>query len=289
MRSLDLVADWPVKNAAAGVLVTGAGGTDLRPEVSLVGATGDPGRSFAWASVTKLCVTLAVLVALEEGTLGLSDPAGPPGATVGHLLAHASGLAPDRREVLAPPGTTRIYSNAGFDVLGEVLAERAGMPVAEYVAAAVFEPLGMSGARLDAGASPAHGMHGTLSDLLALGAELLAPRVVAPGTLAIATTVAFPGLAGVLPGFGRQDPNDWGLGFEIRDSKRPHWTGAHNSPATFGHFGRSGSFLWVDPDARAACGALCDRAFGPWAAAAWPAFSDAVARTVGARADWTTG
>ena len=86
----------------------------------------------------------------------------------------------------------------------------------------------------------------------------------------------FPGLVGVLPGFGRQEPNDWGLGLELRDAKSPHWTGAHNSPRTFGHFGRSGTFLWVDPDADLALACLTDLAFGDWAAEAWPRLSDAV-------------
>ena len=78
----------------------------------------------------------------------------------------------------------------------------------------------------------------------------------------------------MLPGFGRQQHNDWGLGFEIRDSKAPHWTGSRNSPRTFGHFGQSGSFLWVDPDAGLACVALADRDFGDWARQAWPKLSD---------------
>jgi CubicO group peptidase (beta-lactamase class C family) len=286
MRALDLLAAWPGPAASAGVVSAGpaasAGG--LRPGISVLGTTGDAGRTHAWASVTKLCTALAVLVAVEEGTVALSDPAGPPGATVAHLLAHASGLAPDRREPIAPPATRRIYSNAGFEVLGDLLSELASMPFCEYVEEAVFVPLGMAGARLAPGASAAHGAEGTLSDLLALGAELLAPRVVAPETLAAATEVAFPGLAGVLPGFGRQDPNDWGLGFELRDAKHPHWTGSTNSPATFGHFGRSGSFLWIDPEARLACAVLSGSAFGPWAADAWPALSDAVLRTAGAGA-----
>jgi CubicO group peptidase (beta-lactamase class C family) len=99
---------------------------------------------------------------------------------------------------------------------------------------------------------------------------------VAAETLAEATSVVLPGLAGVLPGFGRQDPLDWGLGFELKDGKRPHWTGSRNSPRTFGHFGGAGTFLWADPDAGLALACLTDREFDGWAAAAWPPFSDAV-------------
>jgi CubicO group peptidase (beta-lactamase class C family) len=52
--------------------------------------------------------------------------------------------------------------------------------------------------------------------------------------------------------------------------------GTANSPATFGHFGGSGTFVWVDPVADLALVALTDREYGPWALDAWPAFSDAV-------------
>lgn len=85
-----------------------------------------------------------------------------------------------------------------------------------------------------------------------------------------------PGLKGVLPGYGLQNPNDWGLGFEIRGAKSPHWTGSSSSRRTFGHFGQSGTFLWVDPGAGAACVALTDRDFGPWAIEARPPFTEAV-------------
>src|SRR5439155_616351 len=71
--------------------------------------------------------------------------------------------------------------------------------------------------------------------------------LVAPETLAEMTSVQFAGLNGVLPDVGRFDPNDWGLGVELRDSKQPHWTGTCNSEQTFGHFGGSGTFLWIDP------------------------------------------
>ena len=147
------------------------------------------------------------------------------------------------------------------------------MPFAEYFEAAVVEPLELGGALHG---SPAWGYRGPLDDLLKLGRELLAPTLVAQETLDEATAVQFPGLAGVLPGFGRMEPNDWGLAFELRDGKSPHWTGARSSPRTFGHFGAAGTFLWVDPDAGLALGVLTDREFGDWAKEAWPALSDSV-------------
>jgi CubicO group peptidase (beta-lactamase class C family) len=278
MRSLGALATWPVEAAAAGVLVRDPGTPG--PPV-LAGLAGDPDHVAHWASVTKLCTALCVLVAVEEGTVALDQPAGPPGSTVAHLLAHASGLAPDGGAVLAAPGARRIYSNAGFELLGALVAERSGIPFEAYLREAVLDPLGMRGACLPPGGSPAAGLRGTLRDLLALGRELLAPTVVHPATLARATTVAFPGLAGVLPGFGRQDPCDWGLGFELKDAKRPHWTGARCSPRTYGHFGQAGGFLWVDPGAGVACAVLTGTPFGPWAAAAWPELADGVLAELG--------
>jgi CubicO group peptidase (beta-lactamase class C family) len=212
-------------------------------------------------------------VAAEEGVVDLDEPAGPPGSTVRHLLAHASGLSFEQGPPIARPGQRRIYSNAGFEVLAEQVAESAEMPFAEYLAKAVLQPLGL-GAELRG--SPAHALQGTLDDLLRFGAELQRPSLIAPETLAEATSVQFPGLAGVLPDIGRMEPNDWGLGFELRDAKSPHWTGSRNSPRTFGHFGGNGSFLWVDPEASLALAELSDLDFGPWALEAWPRLSDDV-------------
>jgi CubicO group peptidase (beta-lactamase class C family) len=263
LRALGQIDGWPAEHAAAGVV---SGGRTWMH--------GPTGREFRWASVTKLLTSAATLVAAEEGVVDLDEPAGPPGSTIRHLLAHASGLPFEGPRPIAPPGRRRIYSNTGFEALGAFVAERAEMPFEEYLQAAVVEPLGMSATRLEG--SPAAGMFGPLDDLLAFARELLSPTVVAPETLHEATEVAFPGLVGVLPDFGRQDPMDWGLGFELRDAKSPHWTGARNSERTFGHFGGSGSFLWVDPDAGAACASLTDLEFGDWAKEAWPRLSDAV-------------
>jgi CubicO group peptidase (beta-lactamase class C family) len=273
MEALRAVTSWPVGSAAAALVVGPDRQRPGSPEVQIVG---DEERVYPWASVTKLCSSLAVLVAVEEGSVSLEEAAGPPGSTVAHLLAHASGLGPLPGPALSAPGTRRIYSNYGYEVLADHVAARTGIEFTAYVREGVLDPLGMDRVRFDDSGSAAAGLGGPIGDLAALGRELLAPRLISPATLALATSVAFGGLDGVLPGFGVQRPCDWGLGPELRDGKHPHWTGATNSPRTFGHFGRSGGFLWVDPDAGVALGALSDRAFGDWATTAWPALADAV-------------
>jgi CubicO group peptidase (beta-lactamase class C family) len=269
--ALEAIDGWGAQTAAV-VVVDDAG---------LVASRGPLGRALPWASVTKLVTACVVLAGVRRGVLPLEAPAGPPGSTVRHLLAHAGGYGFDGG-VLAAPGRTRIYSNRGFDTLGEVLEAAARRPFAELLAAWVLEPLAMSGTRLDG--RPSEGLVGPAADLAAFAHELLAPAILPAGLIAEAVTVAFPGLRGVLPGFGLQDPNDWGLGFEIRGRKSPHWTGSDNAPATFGHFGRSGTFLWVDPVAGLAFACLTDRPFGAWAGEAWPALSNAVLAAAGAGA-----
>jgi len=260
LRQLD---GWPATTKAAFVLDRGG----------VVAVQGPRAQVFRWASVTKLLTAFAALIAAEEGVVDLDEAAGPEGSTVRHLLAHASGLPFEPGAPTGSPGKRRVYSNVGFETLADHIAERAEMPFAEYLAAGVLRPLGM-GAELRG--SAASELHGSLDDLLAFAGELQRPTLVAAETLNEATTVQFPGLAGVLPDLGRFDPLDWGLGCELRDEKHPHWTGARNSPRTFGHFGGSGTFLWVDPDAGVALGVLTDLEFGEWAKQAWPALSDAV-------------
>ncbi|RDI64140.1 serine hydrolase domain-containing protein [Nocardia pseudobrasiliensis] len=264
MRALEQIREWPVRHAAAGV-VTARG---------VAGSEGDADRVFALASVTKPLVAYGVLVAVEEGAIELDQPAGPPGATVRHLLAHTAGLAFDTTVIMAEPGTRRIYSSAGFEVLARFVAEQTGIAFEDYLHEAVFEPLEMKSSVLNGSAG--HAARSSLADMLRFAEELLNPTLLSEQTLSEATSVQFPGVNGVLPGYGSQRPNDWGLGFEIRDHKTPHWTGTANSPRTYGHFGQSGTFLWVDPAIGVACVALSDENFGDWARAAWPPLSDAV-------------
>jgi len=263
VEALGQIDSWGADTAAAGVVRDG----------EVVDTHGPRDAVVRWASVTKLVTVMAVLIAAEEGTVDLDDPAGPEGSTLRHLLSHASGLPFQPGMPSSPPERRRVYSNVGIETAAEHLAAAAGMPFERYLAQGVLEPLGM---RAQLNGSPAADLDGSLDDLLLFAAELQRPTLIAPETLAEATTVQFPGLVGVVPDVGRFDPNDWGLGFELRDGKSPHWTGTRNSPRTFGHFGGTGTFLWVDPDAGHALGVLTDREFDSWALEAWPRLSDAV-------------
>ena len=268
MSVLGEIATWPVPNAAAAVVAPSG----------VLETFGDTARRFPLASVTKPLAALTALVAVEEEAIGLDDPMAADivtGATVRHLFSHAGGLAMDRPVPSGEPGTRRVYSNIGIDLLAEAVTRGTGIGFEEYFQQAVAQPLHLTATTL--GARPSRDGVSCVDDLAKVLAELLAPTgLLHPSTLAEATTVQFPGLRGVVPGFGPQRTNDWGLGFEIRDHKQPHWTGATNSPATYGHFGQSGTLLWVDPQARLGLVVLTDRDFDSWAAEAWPRLSDAV-------------
>lgn len=269
MGALTALADWPVATVAAAVV--GPSG--------VLADHGDGGHRFRLASVTKPLVARAAHIAVEEGAIELDTEAGPPGSTARHLLAHATGYSMNSAELMAKPGTRRVYSNYGFTVLAETIEQASGIEFGQYLTEAVFEPLGMSATALTGGASAAgFGATSTVADLTAFAVDLLRPVTVSAQMHAEATSVQFPGLTGVLPGFGVQRPNDWGLGVEIRGAKSPHWTGSANSGRTFGHFGQSGTFLWVDPEADLALVVLTDRDFGEWAYSLWPALSDEVLR-----------
>lgn len=261
---LEQIERWGAGFAAAAVV-------DARGALH---TAGDQDRVVRIASITKLCTAWAVLIAVEEGAMGLDDPLGPPGATVRHLLCHAGGLDFDTDAVLAPPGRRRIYSNTGYDLLAGHVEATTELRFADYLAEAVLAPLGMTSSELRG--SAAKDLWSDVTDLVRFAEELAHPRLVHDDTARAARTAQFPDLAGVLPGWGPQDPCSWGLGPELRGTKTPHWTGATASAATFGHFGGSGTLLWLDPVAQVRCIVLTDREFGDWAVRDWPPFSDSV-------------
>lgn len=273
MNPFEQARTWPVDRHAVAVLSESATSID-----------GDSG-AFELASVAKLFAAVTAMIAIEEGSLDLDAPAGPPGSTVRHLLAHASGVAFDSERSIAAVGARRIYSNVGIEMYADHLADSTGMPYAEYLRLGVLEPLGMSHTVLYG--SPAHGMRSTIRDMAALARELRTPSLVGEETSKEARQPVFPELAGVLPGIGRFDPNPFGLAIEVKGGKEPHWSGRRTSPETYGHFGGAGTFLWVDPRARVAAVGLTDRPFDSWAMRVWPPFGDLVVG--GARGDGSSG
>ena len=241
------------------------------------------------ASVTKLFSAIGVLVAVEEGSISLDDD-----VTLGDsiyvksLLSHTSGLAPEGipslngKELtkLGTPGVRRIYSNLGYEVLALYLEESVQMTFADYIAEAIIEPCGMQKTRflkesfVHDGRGAAAGLTATVEDLVLLVKAMVTPSVLSYSSLELLSKPFLPGIPGVLPGFGLMKDNLWSLGAEIKDSKRPHWGGTLNSPSTFGHFGRSGSLVWIDPENMRFLVFLSLKNFGKWAVELWPRLSD---------------
>lgn len=259
-----LLGNWPVDNVSAALVLANGH----------VETFGDQHRTYPLASVTKLLAAYGFLMAVEEEAFYLDSPCGPEGSTVRHLLAHASGVGFDTREPQKPVGERRIYSSAGFEILADYLDKTTGIPFAEYLHEGVFAPLGMTDAVLEGSAG--HGVVASASSLTLFAQELLNPQLLSPETLSEATTNQFGDLRGVVPGYGMQKPCPWGLGFELKGEKAPHWTGDGMPPTTFGHFGMSGTYLWV-ADGYAMV-ALTDRDFGNWAKPLWQETNTAIWR-----------
>jgi CubicO group peptidase (beta-lactamase class C family) len=267
VQALKLIDSWPVDNVAVAV---------VGPDRS-ISSNGDQAHQFRIASIAKTITTWACLVAVEEGIVALDQPVGQPGCTLRHLLCHAGGYGFDGVEPIAKPERTRIYSNTGIEMAAQTVADAAGMSFVQYLDESVLHPLGMSSTVLHG--SPAHRIWSTAADLTRFALEVRAPVLMTAASAAEVSATQFPQLNGMVPGVGRYSPCPWGLGFEIRGDKTPHWTGTTNSPKTFGHFGGAGTFLWVDPAVGVACLALTDRPFDEWPNEAlhmWQAFSDAV-------------
>lgn len=242
------------------------------PQRDVTFSHGDTATVFQLASVTKLLSTWATLIAVEQKLIDLREPAGPKGSTVRHLLAHCSGLPFAEGAVLAKPGKKRIYSNLGIEVLGDIVAKHVGVSFQDWISTSVLGPLEMTATTVPG--SPAYSGQSSVDDLVTFARELMRPQLLSSQMANEASSVQFPRLSGVLPGYGRQADNRWGLGLEIRGHKNPHWTGKDFSARTFGHFGQSGSFLWVDPTVHKAGIFLGAKPFSAEHKKKWPEFTN---------------
>ena len=190
---MNLELDWPVGRAGVAVVSPSEVETAFLGEV-----TG--GDQFEVASVTKLMTSLAALAAVSSGRIELDQPVpeAGEGVTVRHLLAHAAGFPFEPPGRQRPPAQRRIYSNVGFRVLAEAVADAAGTTFATWLSTSVLDPLEMSATRLvhrrGIDGDPAAGAASTLDDLVRLARCLLergAP-VIGPDLFAEATERPVP-------------------------------------------------------------------------------------------------
>ncbi|MGM7698318.1 serine hydrolase domain-containing protein [Microbacterium sp. A84] len=265
--------------------------TDGFPHTALVGVTGpdetiavqgDPHAALALASVSKPLSAWGVLIAVERGLVDLDEPAGPEGSTLLNLLDHTSGLPFEGEQIQASPDTRRIYSNAGFDALGAHVAAAAGMEFSDWMAREVAQPLGMRD--IDVTGRPSAGYRASIADLLIFGREVLRPTLIPTALRDLALMVSRPGLRGVVPGYGSFDDNQWGLGFELKGTKSPHWLSDSFAPETAGHFGGQGSFLFIDRSRNLAAAFLSGVAFGEEHKRIWPPLTDEIVARYGTHA-----
>ena len=259
---------------------------------------------FDVASLTKPVATAtSVMVLVEEGKLRLADPVAKllPGfaagggardkVTVEELLTHRAGLAADdpmalyvgtsqeiferkyRQPLVAPPGSRFLYSDAGYEVLGELVRRVSSLPLDEFARRHIFEPLGMAqtefrpggngklplsriaptervagvlrrGAVHDprafalGGAAGHAGLFSTADDLARYAFALLrgGGPVLSPAGVAAMTRPRPYG-----------DGNLRALGWDVSTSYSSN-RGDLFPAGSFGHTGWTGTSLWIDPE-----------------------------------------
>ena len=154
------------------VIARGYGLANLEHQVPV-----KPETIFQSGSMGKQFTATAVMMLVEEGKLGLDDkiigyfPDGPAAwnnITVRHLLTHTSGMTdyPDdfdlRRDytedemvqrikpipLAFPPGEKWSYSNLAYVMLGVLIHKVTGKFYGDFLQERVFQPLGMSTARV---------------------------------------------------------------------------------------------------------------------------------------------
>lgn len=272
---LQEIHDWPVGKAAVAVLGAGEAPGHFTTELKNCSEA----DSFALASVSKLITAYAVLIAAEEGAFELDDRVdadllelleGEPAPTIRELLAHSSGVSFKDRKQEKPAGQRRIYSSAGYEILAAQLERATEIAFADYIREAICEPLGIS---IAVEGSAGHGFSSDLQSMATLASEFLTPTLLSEQTLEQALEVFGDELAGIVPGYGRHVPCPWGLGFELHGHKAPHWLSTEIPADVAGHFGQSGTFLWVHRATKRGAVVLTDTAFGDWAKERWDGFN----------------
>ncbi len=243
---------------------------------------GSASGRYAFASVTKLFSTYVVADAVLSGFISFEDVIDDPyfdkgDVTLADLMSHASGVRPVPLECFEPR-QKRIYTNEAFQYAGDFLIRRLGRQFKGVTVGQLFEEgLGSHlSTTIDIAGSCANSATGTFDDLVKFLAEMRIPTFLDRQMHEFLVTPHCEDLPGILPGWGHYDRNLFGIGYEIKGEKSPHWSGACSSSSTFGHFGQSGTFVFHDPMHSVSVACVTNEAFGPWAKEAYPQMCDEI-------------
>lgn len=153
-----------------------------------------PAHLYDLASLTKVIgTTTSIMLLADKGLIRIDDPVDQyldafntpekKAITIRHLLTHSAGLiewyplyyrAANRQETYRligelplkyPVGAQRHYSDLGFVLLGEIIEKVSGLPLEQFMAQNIFQPLEMehttynprAGGRFSAIAATSHG------------------------------------------------------------------------------------------------------------------------------------
>jgi uncharacterized protein YbbC (DUF1343 family)/CubicO group peptidase (beta-lactamase class C family) len=305
--AVDLLVQEQVNDQAitGAVLLVGHGGRIVHQKAFGLRATSPRAEAmtvdtiFDLASLTKVVATApSVMRLIQYGQIRLDEPVahyipdfgmnGKDSVTVRQLLTHYSGLRPDvdlnppwagrdtgfrlahEEKLQAPQGSIFIYSDTNFIVLGELVQRLSGMPLDQYAAVHIFQPLGMKHTRFlpplewknkiaetfapdkkqilrgvvhdpradrMGGVAGHAGLFGTAGDLALYAQALISRKSILDGDIIDKMTTP------------QQPPNATevrGLGWDI-DSSFSSNRGSLLPVGSFGHTGYTGTSLWVDP------------------------------------------
>lgn len=205
------------------------------------------------------------------------------------------------------PNTKVIYSNVGYGLLAAIVEELTNQPFQEAMRNWVFEPLGIDayygdpsprrvakilvpGENPENIGTPVEEINSAMSSRVGMPFGGLITNL--DGTLALIQAFlgkphgflraetfmeATRNQTGVLPGtLFDWLLCPWGLGPELRGTKKPHWASIRTSPESFGHAGDSGCIIWTDPSQNVTYAILATRAFDDWLFEAFPEIGTAI-------------
>ncbi|MFN0103854.1 MAG: serine hydrolase domain-containing protein [Bryobacteraceae bacterium] len=279
--------------------------------------------SIFWiASMTKPVTAVAVMMMQDEGKLSIDDALskyvpefGANGVTLRHMLTHTSGMGEATPAELASaktladlvpiyakkpagfaPGSQWRYCQSGINMLGRVVEIASGMPLDEFFAKRIFQPLGMkdttfylSEKQMKRWVRPARKEEDKLVDapvgLLGGKAPTARDRFPAANGGLFSTGPDYARFARMLLRGGELDGkrylsktsfdlmttiqtgtlkagfipgHGWGLGVGV--VKEPQGQTAMSKPGTFGHGGAYGTQAWIDPESGVALILMVQRA-----------------------------